>query len=93
MTGWTLLDGADGTSSYTFAGEVIEAGGYLVIECTNSSVKQGAGIAPFSISVSGETLMLKNAEGTLVDTFDSGSLTPDTTSGRIESDPSIARVS
>jgi len=92
LTGWTLLDGVNGTSSYTFAGEVIEAGGYLVIECTNSSVKQGAGIAPFSISVSGETLMLKNAEGTLVDTFDSGSLTPDTTSGRIESDPSIARV-
>ncbi|MEZ4627200.1 MAG: hypothetical protein R2912_03590 [Eubacteriales bacterium] len=36
--------------------------------------------------------MLKNAEGTLVDTFNSGSLTPDTTSGRIESDPTIARV-
>ncbi|MEZ4628922.1 MAG: lamin tail domain-containing protein, partial [Eubacteriales bacterium] len=92
LTGWTLLDGADGTSSYTFAGEAIEAGGYLVIECTNSSVNQGAGIAPFSISVSGETLLLKNAEGTLVDTFNSGSLTPDTTSGRIESDPTIARV-
>ncbi|HWQ98234.1 MAG TPA: lamin tail domain-containing protein [Clostridia bacterium] len=92
LTGWTLADGRNATTAYTFAGETIEAGGYLVLECTNSSVKQGAGIAPFSINASGETFLLKNAEGTLVDAFDSGALAPGITSGRLENDTTIARV-
>ncbi len=92
LTGWTIADGIDSTTSYTFAGETIEAGDYLVLECTNALTKQGAGIAPFSISAAGETLVLKNADGTLVDAFSSGVLTPEITSGRIESDTSVARV-
>ena len=92
LTGWTISEGKNPANVYTFSGESIEAGGYLVLECTNASTKQGAGIAPFSISVSGETLMLKNGQGTLIDAFETGALTPEITSGRIESDPSIARV-
>ncbi len=92
LSGWTLMDGIDSDTSYTFSGQSIGAGDYLVIECTNSPTKQGAGIAPFSISASGELLILKNAEGLLVDAFDSGVLTPEITSGRIESDPTTARV-
>lgn len=92
LTGWTLSDGIDSTTPYTFSGETIGAGDYLVVECTNSPAKQGAGIAPFSISAAGEKLILKNAAGTLVDAFDSGVLTPEITSGRLEGDTSTARV-
>ena len=92
LTGWTIADGIDSPTIYTFAGEIIEAGEYLELECTNASTRQGAGIAPFSVSAAGETIILKNAQGTLVDAFASGALTPEITSGRVESDTSIARV-
>lgn len=92
LTGWTIADGIDAKSVYTFSGETIGAGEYLVLECTNAPTRQGAGIAPFSISAAGETLVLKNAKGTLVDAFGTGSLTPEITSGRLEGDTSIARV-
>ena len=92
LTGWTIADGMKTEQVYMFVGEIIEAGEYLVIECTNSATKQGAGIAPFSISVSGETIVLKDAAGALIDAFDTGALTPEITSGRIKSDTSISRV-
>ena len=92
LTGWTIADGVNARTAYTFAGETIGAGDYLVLECTNAPSKQGAGIAPFSVSAAGETIVLKNAEGTLVDAFETGVLTPEITSGRIESDPGTARV-
>ncbi len=92
LTGWTIADGIDSQTVYTFSGEIIGAGEYLVLECTNAPTRQGAGIAPFSISAAGETLVLKNAQGTLVDAFATGSLTPEITSGRLEGDTSIARV-
>lgn len=92
LTGWTITDGIDSDTVYTFAGETIGAGEYLVLECTNAATRQGAGIAPFSIAASGETIVLKNAAGTLVDAFDSGVLTPEVTSGRLEDDPATARV-
>lgn len=92
LTGWTIADGADAKSVYTFVGETIGAGDYLVLECTNAPTKQGAGIAPFSISAAGETIVLKNAEGLLTDAFETGVLSSDITSGRIEGDTSIARV-
>lgn len=92
LTGWTIADGIDSQTVYTFSGEIIGAGEYLVLECTNAPTRQGAGIAPFSISAAGETLVLKNAQGTLVDAFATGSLTPEITSGRLKGDTSIARV-
>ena len=92
LTGWTIADGADAQTVYTFAGETVGAGDYLVLECTNAQTKQGAGIAPFSISAAGETLVLKNAEGLLVDSFETGVLSAEITSGRMESDTSVARV-
>lgn len=92
LTGWTLFDGVDSETPYTFSSETIGSGDYLVIECSNSPTQQGAGIAPFSVSAAGETILLKNAEGTIIDAFDSGSLAPEITSGRVEGDTSIARV-
>jgi hypothetical protein len=92
LTGWTLSDNADTPDKFTFSGQTIEPGGYLVVECTSHTSRQGAGIAPFSLSNGGETLVLYNAQGLLADSFDTGALEPGVTSGRIESDPSTARV-
>ena len=92
LSGWTLQDGVDSDTPYTLSGLSIGAGDYLVIECTSSPTKQGDEIAPFSISPAGEMLILKNAEGMIVDAFDSGVLTPEITSGRIEGDTTTARV-
>jgi len=92
LTGWTIYDGVNSVTPYTFSGETIGAGEYFVLECSSSTTRQGAGIAPFSISAAGETILLKNAEGTLIDAFDSGALTSEITSGRLEGDTSIARV-
>ncbi|NLI54936.1 MAG: hypothetical protein GX417_11565 [Clostridiales bacterium] len=92
LTGWTLSDSATTQDKYTFAGGTVEAGGYFVVECTSHTLRQTESTAPFSISPGGETLVLKNAEGTIVDTFDTGALTLDITSGRVESDTTIARV-
>lgn len=92
LTGWTLSDSLDTPNKFTFAGQTIEAGGYLVVECTSHVSRQGAGIAPFSLSLGGETLVLHDSKGLLVDAFDTGALEPGVTSGRIESDTSLARV-
>ncbi len=92
LTGWTLSDSASTPDKYTFTGGTIEPGGYFVVECTSHAQRQTESTAPFSISPGGETLVLKNAEGTIVDAFATGALTLDITSGRVESDPSIERV-
>ena len=92
LTGWTIADGKNTQKIYTFSGVVIGVGEYFVLECTNSPTKQGEKIAPFSISAAGETIILKNASGMLVDAFETGVLTAEITSGRMEHDASVARV-
>jgi hypothetical protein len=92
LTGWMLSDSPSDPARYVFAGGTIEAGGYLVVECSAKPLRQDEDTAPFSISPGGETVVLYDAAGTLVDSFDTGVMTPEVTSGRIESDPTIARV-
>ena len=92
LTGWTLSDDPDEPAKFTLSSKTIDAGGYLVVECTNHTLRQTADIAPFSISFGGETIVLYDAKGSLVDSFDTGALGPGITSGRIESDTSVDRV-
>ena len=92
LTGWTISDDPDEPAKYTFSGRTIEAGGYLVIECTSHTTRLTESIAPFGISPSGETIVLYDASGRLVDAFETGSLSLDVTSGRIKDDTSVARV-
>lgn len=92
LTGWTLSDSKNAPAKYTFSSKTIDAGGYLLVECTSNNLRQNADVAPFSLSTGGETLVLYNAQGTLVDSFDTGALGPDLTSGRIESDTTVDRV-
>ncbi len=92
LSGWTLSDNPDMPAKFTIQGMTIDAGGYIVIECTSHTQRQSASIAPFSLSLGGETIVLHNAQGALVDSFDTGALAPEITSGRIESDTTTARV-
>ncbi len=92
LTGWMLSDSPSDPARYIFTGGTIEPGGYFVVECTAKPLRQDENTAHFSISPGGETIVLLDPDGTLVDTFATGALTPDVTSGRIESDPTIARV-
>lgn len=92
LTGWTISDDPDEPAKFTIQGKTIEAGGYLVIECTSHETRQTSETAPFSIAPAGETLVLYNAEGELVDSFETGALAYGVSSGRIESDPYTARV-
>ncbi len=92
LTGWHLSDDPDEREKFRLEGVTIAAGGYVVIEATSHATRQKGGVAPFGISPAGETLVLTNAVGELTDSFDTGALAPDVTSGRVETDPSIARV-
>lgn len=92
LTGWTLSDNPNEPGKFTISSKTIDPGGYLVVECSNHTLRQTADVAPFSISPGGETIVLQNAQGLLVDSFDTGALGPDVTSGRIAGDTSTARV-
>jgi hypothetical protein len=92
LAGWIISDDPDEPAKYTITDRTIEAGGYLVIECTSHATRQTDLTAPFGISPAGETIVLYDASGVLVDAFETGSLSLDVTSGRIESDTSVARV-
>ena len=92
LTGWTLSDSSSEPNKYVFSGGSIEAGGYLLVDCSSKPLRQHADTAPFSISPGGETISLHNPQGQLADAFDTGALSPGITSGRIEDDPSTARV-
>ncbi len=92
LAGWTISDDPDEPAKYTITDRTIEAGGYLVIECTSHATRQTETTAPFGISPSGETIVLYDASARLVDAFETGVLSLGVTSGRIESDTSVARV-
>ena len=53
LTGWTLSDIANTPVKFTFSAKTIDAGGYLVVECTSNKLRQNADIAPFSLSTGG----------------------------------------
>lgn len=92
LTGWYLSDSDAEPLLYRIDGVTIEAGGYAVIEATSHPTRQKAGIATFGISPSGETLILSDSNGLRVDTFVTGALSVDVTSGRVEGDASVERV-
>ncbi len=92
LTGWTISDSSDEPARYTIQDKTIEADGYLVIECTSHETRQTSETAPFGIAPAGETIVLHNAKGELVDSFETGALVYGVSSGRIVSDPYTARV-
>lgn len=91
LAGYYLSDDPENLKKWRIPRLNIAAGGYAVIEASADAPK-GGDVAPFGISQSGETLLLSDPSGRLLDAFETGELSPGVTSGRIESDNSIARV-
>jgi len=92
LMGWHLSDDPAEPQKWRFPAMSIGAGEYLVVEATSHVARQTEKTATFGISGRGETIVLSDPDGALVDAFETGALEPGVTAGRIEGDASIARV-
>ncbi|MBI2463683.1 lamin tail domain-containing protein [Candidatus Peregrinibacteria bacterium] len=70
LTGWYIED--DGSTRYTLSG-VISSGGYFLIEDSEDSVRSilANAVIGLSLANSGDSLILKNVDGTVVDAVNS----------------------
>jgi hypothetical protein len=91
LSGYYLSDDKEKPQKWKISSLSMDAGGYAVIE-TSSDESRNKNIANFGISPSGETLMLSDKAGNILDVFNTGVLQEGITSGRIESDNTINRV-
>lgn len=70
LDGWSLSDDKDDPLKWSFPkGARIQSGGYILIYCTGEDMPAGSGstfYANFKVSSSGETLLLSNADGALI---------------------------
>lgn len=82
LTGWHISDDIDNFFAFDLSEFTIPAGGYAVINCSSSVKDAAPGIAPFSLSASGETIFLTDADGGIVDVFETGTNKLGVTSGR-----------
>ncbi len=89
LDGWYLSDDPDNLALYSLSNVVVPAGGYAIISAS-STAREGAA-APFSVSAAGETLLLTDENGFLVDAFETGMLRSGITSGRLHGDGSGTR--
>lgn len=84
LNGFGLSDDDDLPFLYTFGDVSIDAGEYLTVFCAEISKKTSKGelYLPFSLSATGETLVLTNPSGQTVDEMRTGLLTEGLSSGR-----------
>lgn len=84
LAGFGLSDDDDIPYKYTFSDVTLNAGGYLTVFCADieKQTSEGELYLPFSLSATGETLVLTNAEGCTVDKMRTGLLREGYSSGR-----------
>lgn len=82
LAGWHLSDSVTDLEKYEFPAVSIPADGYTAVNCSASILDSWADPAPFNLSPAGETVYLTDAEGQLVDCFETGTLRNGVTSGR-----------
>ena len=87
LNGWHLSDDDMNLQKKSLDGLSLKPGGYALVP-----VKTKGGEALFSIARAGETLLLSDGKGAVLDVFASGALQKDRTSGRVESSPEAGRV-
>jgi hypothetical protein len=92
LSGYYLSDDASRPRKWQIPSLQIDAGGYAVIEASSDPARRKADTACFGISPAGDTLLLSDADGALVDAFETGVLSPGITSGRLEGGGAAARV-
>jgi len=92
LGGYTLAQ-SPGEVVFTFPDVTLEAGGYLLVWCDGTTVAEAGSKlhAPFKLNVGGEALYLANAQGKIVDYFETGKQIMGVSSGRSGSDTSVRR--
>ncbi|MCH5279352.1 MAG: lamin tail domain-containing protein [Christensenellaceae bacterium] len=84
LAGWHISDDDMELYKYELSLITVPAGGYAILNCSDSILDAGPSVAPFSLSPGGETLILTNPDGIVVDVFETGANRLGVTSGRIE---------
>ena len=92
LGGYYLSDSFDEPLKWQIPEMTVSSGGYLVIYASSTPSEQTGKTAPFSISASGETLLLSNSSGVLIDCFDTGVLQTGNSVGRLSGDEMGSRV-
>ena len=90
LSGYSVSDDRDNPAKWKIPSLIIAAKGYAILEASPTTAQDN--VAPFGISPTGETLIMCNLQGDIIDVFDTGVLRTGTTSGRVESDNTIQRV-
>ena len=83
LNGYYLSDDIDEPTKWQMQNVSVSGGGYSVLYASDKPTEQGADVAPFSISASGETIMLSSPDGNVIDVFETGVISPSISSGRI----------
>lgn len=86
LTGWALSDDAWQLRRFPLEAMTLAPGAYCAIAVSPD------GAAGFGVSLSGETLLLSDAQGQVRDVFRTGALQSGRTSGRTAAAPDAARV-
>ncbi len=81
LTGYFLTDDTDEPMQWTFPDTIIGAGGYLIVWADEDEDQEGLH-ANFRLSGDGETIVLSNADGTVLDQITYGEQTDDISYGR-----------
>ena len=92
LTGYYLSDSANDRKKWRIPSLSIGPKSHVVIEAASDPWQRSDDTASFGISPAGETLLLCDADGSLVDFFETGVLQTEMTSGRIEGNSTISRV-
>ena len=77
LAGYALMRGDDPTQIYLLPDATIPAGGWLVVYCDGGSDRAGEMHAPFKLAASGETLVLMDASGAVIDSVTTPALADD----------------
>ena len=92
LAGWHISDSRSDLEKHELSAVSIPAGGYAAVNCSSSVLDAWAKPAPFDIAPAGETLYLTDANGFIVDVFETGTLKNGVTSGREVGSGSDERV-
>ena len=92
LEGYYLSDSFDEPLKWQIPEMSVSSGGYCVIYASSTASEQTSNTAPFSISASGETLLLSSPEGVLIDYFDTGVMLVGNSVGRLGGDEMGSRV-
>ena len=92
LSGYCLSDDGDNPGKWRIKALTIEPNGYAVIEADSDTVPDQQGVAGFGISPTGETLLLSDSRGLVIDVFATGVLSASVTSGRVAGDAGIQRA-